>query len=251
MANEERCEKCIFFHRLKHNFQKGKGFQESYACDVLMHLPDSKHTGDFNVAPWIQEVDTHGMCEMFTEVKQDKPTTKNNLGVDCISRERLKQIVFNITAEYDTETIHIDRLIDEIDNLPSVTQQEPKLFSIAEIKYDKDKLKELVNKAVLTVAPQEPQIFKWCDTCREYDQEKHCCHRWSKVIRDTVEEMKQEQEPKTGHWINKQHLLSSCSAECSSCHKRSNGYVHDNGFSLECKYYDFCPNCGADMREVE
>lgn len=34
--------------------------------------------------------------------------------------------------------------------------------------------------------------FEWCDTCKEYDQEKHCCHRWSKVIRNTVEELKQE-----------------------------------------------------------
>ena len=42
---------------------------------------------------------------------------------------------------------------------------------------------------------QETQTFKWCETCKEYDQEKHCCHRWSKVIRDTAEEMKQEQEP--------------------------------------------------------
>jgi hypothetical protein len=38
----------------------------------------------------------------------------------------------------------------------------------------------------------EPQSFKWCTDCKEYDQEKHCCHRYSKVIRDTVEEMKQE-----------------------------------------------------------
>lgn len=37
------------------------------------------------------------------------------------------------------------------------------------------------------VLEQEP----WCAGCREYDQEKHCCHRWSKVIRNTVEEMKQ------------------------------------------------------------
>lgn len=54
-----------------------------------------------------------------------------------------------------------------------------------------------------------------------------------------------------GRWLNKQHLFDYCSAECSSCHKRSNGYVHDNGFSLEHKYYDFCPNCGSDNREVE
>lgn len=28
--------------------------------------------------------------------------------------------------------------------------------------------------------------FDWCHDCKEYDQEKHCCHRWSKVIRDTL-----------------------------------------------------------------
>ena len=39
---------------------------------------------------------------------------------------------------------------------------------------------------------QEPQTFKWCTTCKEYDQEKHCCHRWSKVIKNTVEDMKRE-----------------------------------------------------------
>lgn len=44
----------------------------------------------------------------------------------------------------------------------------------------------------LKALEQEPQTFEWCTNCREYDQEKHCCHRWSKVIRDTVEEMKQQ-----------------------------------------------------------
>ena len=39
---------------------------------------------------------------------------------------------------------------------------------------------------------EQEQSFKWCTDCKEYDQEKHCCHRFSKVIRDTVEEMKQE-----------------------------------------------------------
>ena len=36
----------------------------------------------------------------------------------------------------------------------------------------------------------ESESFEWCTDCKEYDQEAHCCHRWSKIIRKTVEEMK-------------------------------------------------------------
>ena len=36
----------------------------------------------------------------------------------------------------------------------------------------------------------EEESFEWCVGCKEYDQEKHCCHRYSKVIRQAFEEMK-------------------------------------------------------------
>jgi hypothetical protein len=66
----------------------------------------------------------------------------------------------------------------------------------------RDKFKDLSSRVEIntilnelpSVTPQEPQSFEWCDTCKEYDQENHCCHRWSKVIRNTVEEMKQGYE---------------------------------------------------------
>ena len=44
----------------------------------------------------------------------------------------------------------------------------------------------------------EQEEFKWCRDCAEYDQMAHCCHRWTKVIRQTVEELKQEYR---GEWI--------------------------------------------------
>lgn len=28
--------------------------------------------------------------------------------------------------------------------------------------------------------------FEWCTDCKEYDHEKHCCPRWNKVIRTTL-----------------------------------------------------------------
>ena len=34
------------------------------------------------------------------------------------------------------------------------------------------------------------ESFEWCDGCKEYDQEQHCCHRFTKVIRQAVSEMK-------------------------------------------------------------
>ena len=39
------------------------------------------------------------------------------------------------------------------------------------------------------------ETYEFCDgenPCKEYDQEKHCCHRWSKVIRQTIAEVKQQ-----------------------------------------------------------
>ena len=50
---------------------------------------------------------------------------------------------------------------------------------------------EAVAMAVKALSAEE-ESFEWCIDCREYDQEAHCCHRWTKVIRNTVEEIRNE-----------------------------------------------------------
>lgn len=35
---------------------------------------------------------------------------------------------------------------------------------------------------------------EWCTDCKEYDKERHCCPRWNKVIRDTMDEIRQNAE---------------------------------------------------------
>ena len=107
--------------------------------------------------------------EEIIKALEQEPTPKNNLAVDCISREQaLREL--KESAEHHANDSREEVLL----------------------RRDRD-----IIKALPSVTPQEQQTFKWCTDCKEYDQEKHCCHRWSKVIRDTVEEMKQEQEPKT------------------------------------------------------
>ena len=42
----------------------------------------------------------------------------------------------------------------------------------------------------------EPQLNldEWCTDCKEYDHEKHCCPRFNRVIRKTLEEVKENAE---------------------------------------------------------
>ena len=42
---------------------------------------------------------------------------------------------------------------------------------------------------IMGLPSAEEESFEWCTDCKEYDQEAHCCHKWSKMIRKTVEEM--------------------------------------------------------------
>lgn len=47
-----------------------------------------------------------------------------------------------------------------------------------------------IRQRVERLPVSEQEEFEWCTDCKEYDPEKHCCHRFAKVIRRTVEEMK-------------------------------------------------------------
>ena len=39
---------------------------------------------------------------------------------------------------------------------------------------------------------QQGEDNEWCHDCKEYDKEQHCCHRFTKVIRQAVEDCKKE-----------------------------------------------------------
>ena len=59
-----------------------------------------------------------------------------------------------------------------------------------------DAEREKVREAIDTL--ENEWADEWCHDCKEYDQEKCCCHRWTRVIRDTVEEVR---ETNRGKWI--------------------------------------------------
>ena len=38
----------------------------------------------------------------------------------------------------------------------------------------------------------QPNLDEWCNTCREYDHERHCCPRYNRVIREALKEVKKD-----------------------------------------------------------
>ena len=91
----------------------------------------------------------------------------------------------------------------------------------------------------LPSAQPERRFDEWCTDCKEYDQEKHCCPRWNRVIRTTLQEVQPER--KKGKWEPVPGRLGK-EVVCSVC-----GTCYWDWL----KHFRYCPNCGAEMEGEE
>ena len=98
---------------------------------------------------------------------------------------------------------------------------------------------------------QSEESFEWCTDCKEYDQEKHCCHRFSKIINQTVEEVRGTTA--IGEWV-KVHGFVTPGGDpvwrCSNCGKGIHVFGvehHSYGADIADNQWVACPNCGTIM----
>ena len=91
-----------------------------------------------------------------------------------------------------------------------------------------------------TIEPsaQPYALDEWCDTCKEYDHEKHCCPRYNRVIRDA---MKMRKRGKWERLSIRPNVYGDLRWYCSSC-----GYSTLDDWAST---WSYCPQCGCDMRE--
>lgn len=61
------------------------------------------------------------------------------------------------------------------------------------IKFDTEKDENIFIHLVRDIAPSaHGGCDEWCTDCKEYDQQKHYCPRWNRVIKQTVEDVRKE-----------------------------------------------------------
>lgn len=146
-------------------------------------------------------------------------------------------------------------------------------------------------KAVLTRALKdisnmpytETHSFEWCTNCKEYNQDNHCCYRWSNVIRDTVEENREYLEqvkwerdlavkqledlgyglgekPRVGRWVLKKELVPlpwdsdplNWDNYDKDTHSEWKEFYHCSNCdwkSGDFKGGNYCRNCGVKMED--
>ena len=87
---------------------------------------ESKDTLDYSLGGMI-----HRVTKSFWNAEYKEPITKNDLGVDAVSR----QSVLDLIADYD---LSMGQVVRGIHALPSVTPQEPKWIPVSERLPDTD-----------------------------------------------------------------------------------------------------------------
>ena len=64
------------------------------------------------------------------------------------------------------------------------------------IEWDTERDRNRIIHQVRELTPSAQQEFdEWCTDCKEYDHERHCCPRFNRVIRETVNEVTQQWIP--------------------------------------------------------
>ena len=46
----------------------------------------------------------------------------------------------------------------------------------------------IIKSKIKNLPSAQPVLDEWCTDCKEYDQERHCCPRWNRVIRTALDD---------------------------------------------------------------
>ena len=157
---------------------------------------------------------------------------------DLISREALRKAFHGRIYYFDKSSW--DEANALIDNAPPV---EPEKVLFANVTFDEDKLKEIVQTEViekiksgeLVIKDERPQVVLFAENITEEEKQKLIAE--IKAVMDNTKFTEEPERPK-GEWVQQ-----GLGTYCSNC----KGHAPFNPLGKE-YLSPFCPDCGADMR---
>jgi len=158
---------------------------------------------------------------------------------DLISREALRKAFHGRIYYFDKSSW--DEANALIDNAPPV---EPEKVLFANVTFDEDKLKEIVQTEViekiksgeLVIKDERPQVVLFAENITEEEKQKLIAE--IKAVMDNTKFTEEPERPK-GEWHHYTQTLNFNTfyiTECPYCGLRVKEETN------------FCPNCGADMK---
>ena len=147
MTREERELSITYLEGIKEKYIEGEGYErhplpEYYAIEMSIKAL-KQESGIRNCSGCKYSKDNHNAgteeCHLCMWENQYTPTTKNDLGVDCISRKAVLDITWQDPSYADPLNV-LTEVRDKVRKLPSVIPQKPKWIPVTEGLPEKDGL---------------------------------------------------------------------------------------------------------------
>ena len=146
-----------------------------------------------------------------------------------------------------------EKIIEKLNSKKAYFQRFYECEGKSEHDADLNKSTQLAFDDAIEIVKQEAaeyeECYKDCGDCEAYNKEKHHCPKFCKVIKETVKEI--EENHNKGKWemtykgkrkdVNTSLMISAYNCKCSVC-----GWETGNQGTR----FNYCPNCGAKMDEV-
>ena len=140
-----------------------------------------------------------------SEIKTDRTTSG-----DLISRSKAIRWVKAECNPYGKPTLDYEsgiKVIEHLERMPSAQSEkrtEERMETHACDLIDRqaaiDEINKLeypsslvdVKRIIVELPSAQPDLDEWCTDCSEYDQERHCCPRFNRVIREALKDARPE-----------------------------------------------------------
>ena len=134
------------------------------------------------------------LCAYGTPMDEDRFQEALDMAIKALSADGdliSRKAVLEIFGDVHPLDYNARAYVKQIEELPTYS---PTYKPIAKIKIDTDEvvkkvLEEIKNGQwiISSDSAEQTDSYSWCDGCKEYDTEKHCCHRYSSFIRESLQ----------------------------------------------------------------